>query len=218
MVCAIVGVGPGVGLAVAKRFAREGFDLALIARRPDALGDYIKELTEAAPALKVRGFPADAGDAATLSTALQNVILELGKVDVLVYNAAVLKPGNPATLVPEEVNQDFAVNVTGALVAAQAVLPAMQAMKSGTILFTGGGLALNPYPMYASLSIGKAGVRSLTFTLADELKPQGIHVATVTIAGFVKPGTRFDPDAIADVYWDLHSQPRENWEREFVFE
>ncbi|NJL35119.1 MAG: short-chain dehydrogenase, partial [Chloroflexaceae bacterium] len=89
--------------------------------------------------------------------------------------------------------------------------------QRGTILFTGGGLALDPYAQYASLAIGKAGLRSLTYTLGAELEPQGIHVATVTIAGTVQPGTFFAPDLIAEQYWNLHTQAPGTWQREIVY-
>ena len=85
------------------------------------------------------------------------------------------------------------------------------------MLFTGGGLALNPWPQAAALAVGKAGLRNLVYSLAAELEPAGIHVATVTIAGMVQPGTEFDPERIADVYWQLHSEPRGQWQREIIF-
>lgn len=81
----------------------------------------------------------------------------------------------------------------------------------------GFALALNPVPRYASLALGKAGLRSLAFSLHEELKDAGIHVATVTIAGFVEAGTHFDPDKIADAYWELHTQAPDAWEPEIVY-
>jgi NAD(P)-dependent dehydrogenase (short-subunit alcohol dehydrogenase family) len=93
----------------------------------------------------------------------------------------------------------------------------MRAKQSGTVLFTGGGLALEPFVEFASLSIGKAGLRSLALSFAKELAPDGIHVGTVTIAGMIKAGTHFDPDAIAEHFWELHAQPRGAWETERVF-
>jgi NAD(P)-dependent dehydrogenase (short-subunit alcohol dehydrogenase family) len=235
-VCAIVGAGPGVGLAVAKRFAREGFCCALLARRADALSEYVNELKQAGvdgaharaslamgpqaapnPGAHARAFTADASDPASLEGALKSVDTELGPPEVLVYNAAVLKQGPPTSLDADALIADFKVNVAGALVCAKHVAASMRAQKRGTILFTGGGLALTPFPQFSSLAIGKAGIRSLAYSLAGELEPEGIHVATVTICGMVKPGTRFDPDAIADVYYTLYTQEPGKWEREVVF-
>ena len=124
---------------------------------------------------------------------------------MLLYNAAALRKTPPSGLDPETMVEDFRVNVAGALVAVQKVLPSMQEQKKGTILLTGGGLSLNPYYEYASLSVGKAGIRNLTFSLAQELQPHGIKVGTVTIAGFVKKDTHFDPDKIAEEFWKIHA-------------
>lgn len=214
-VCVVVGSGPGVGLAVARRFAREGFRISLVARRPDALEEQAAELRRAGA--DVRSFPADAADFESLAGALRASTEQVGPAEVLVYNAAVLRQGMPSTLKPEDILEDFKVNVAGALACANQVIPHMRAQKRGTILFTGGGLALNPFPQYASLAIGKAGIRSLAYSLGGELEADGIQVGTVTICGFVKPGSHFDPDRIAEAYWTLHTQEAGKREREIVY-
>jgi len=214
-VIAIVGMGPGIGMAVGKRFAREGFKVAQVARRAEALAGYEAELRKAGA--DVRSYAADAGNVDSLKSAFSRIQSELGAPEVLVYNAAVLGQSKPSTLDPAKALQDFQVNVLGALVSAQQVIPAMRAQKRGTLLFTGGGLALNPYPDYASLGIGKAGVRNLAHSLAGELEADGVHAATVTVCGFVKPGTHFDPDKIAEEYWKLHLQAPGHFEKERVY-
>ena len=215
-VCVIVGVGPGVGLAVAKRFAREDFSIALIARRQGALDKYVLEMNQLG-FNDVRAYSADVSDFKQIENTFAQINQDLGSTDVLVYNAAVLKAGYPSKSSPERLVEEFKVNVAGALSAVQQVLPVMTEKKQGTILFTGGGLAIEPYPQYSSLAIGKAGIRSLAFSLAGELKAHNIHVATVTISGMVKPDTKFDPDKIAEEYWNLYIQEPANFEREFVF-
>lgn len=212
----MVGAGPGVGAAVAKRFGKEGFRVALLARRASALEGYLQELKEAGVA-ETYGFTADAGDPASLIAAFDRIKTQLGDPSVVVYNAAYLRQGVPSTLKVEDLLEDFEVNVAGALVVAQQVIPAMQANKKGTILFTGGGLAFNPAPPYASLAIGKAAIRSLAYSLGGELEPDNIQVATVTISGYVKPGTHFDPDLIAETYWQLHSQAPGERQREIIY-
>lgn len=214
-ICAIVGAGPGVGLAVARRFGREGFRLALLARRAEALTQYAADLEEAG--LKAEGFPTDAADFGSLTTALAEVTARMGAPEVLVYNPAVIRQQKPSELEADTLLADLQVNVAGALVCAQQVIPAMKPEGRGTILFTGGGLALNPHPQYASLAVGKAALRNLAYSLGAELESSGIHVATVTIAGFVQPGTFFDPDLIAEKYWALHAQEAGRWEREVVY-
>ena len=214
-VCAVVGVGPGVGLAIARRFVSGEFDVALIARRADALKTLATGL--GGGGVKVQPFPADASDPASLRGALAAIAAQMGPPEVLVYNAAGVTPGAPSGFDLEQMVRDFRVSVVGALAAAQAVIPAMRAAKRGTILFTGGGFAFEPLPMMASLGVGKAGIRNLAFSLAKELEPDGIHVGTVTIGGLVKPGTPFDPANIAEEFWKLHIQLPGQFQRETVF-
>jgi short-subunit dehydrogenase len=214
-VCTIVGVGPGVSLGVARRFARDGFTLALIARKAEKIQKYAEELGQEGNG--AYAFSADASDFDSLVRTFRQIHHQINPTDVLVYNVAVPREGNPSITDAEKMIQDFRVNVAGALVAAQQVIPHMKSQRKGTILFTGGGLALQPHPKYASMAVGKAGIRNLAFSLAAELEPAGIHVATVTIAGIVRPGTPFDPDKIAEEYWRLYAQSPGSFERETVF-
>src|SRR5205085_1175980 len=137
---------------------------------------------------------ADAGDAEALRSAITSVESQLGApTTVLIYNAVAFTSGTPSQLSPDALDADHRVNVTGALVAAQAVIPSMKQRGAGSILLTGGGLALHPNAQAASLSLGKTGIRCLAFLLAQDLRPSGIRVATITIAGYIQPGTYFDP-------------------------
>ncbi len=214
--CTIVGFGPGVSMSVARKFAKEGFTLAIVARTPEKLKESVETLRN--EGVDVYPFTADAGNAASLTDAFNDIHDALGPTSVLIYNAFVSTRGVPSKVVAERLTADFQVNVIGALLSVQAVLPAMQRAGKGTILFTGGGLALTPFKDYASLAIGKSGIRSLALTLNQELSDQGIHVATITICGQVKPGTHFDPDAIAAEYWRMHGQPAGSFEAEFVYQ
>ncbi|BAU12973.1 short-chain dehydrogenase/reductase SDR [Leptolyngbya sp. NIES-3755] len=214
-VCAIVGFGTGVSTGVAKAFGKEGYTLALIARNPTKLEDNAQALKTMG--YTVQSFAADASDEASLVGAFKQIRAELGDPEVLIYNAFAATPGKPSSIDAKTLISDFSVNVAGALIAVQQVLPAMQANRKGTILFTGGGLALNPFADVASLAIGKAGIRSLAFSLAQELGSGGIHVGTVTICGIVEPGTHFDPDAIAQSYLTLHQQAPEAWQTEIIY-
>jgi NAD(P)-dependent dehydrogenase (short-subunit alcohol dehydrogenase family) len=214
-VCLIVGAGPGIGQAVAQRFAREGFDIALSARNADRLAELVPGIEKAGA--RARCYPADAGDAGSLRAMIGRVQQEMGDPDVLVYNAAATHAGRPGVLTPEDLLNDFQVNVVGALVCAQAVAPAMKQRGSGSILLTGGGFAYEPAANYASLSLGKAALRNLAFSLAQELGADGIHVATVTVYGFVQSGTHFDPARIAEAFLELHRQPPGHFQTELVY-
>lgn len=214
--CVVVGVGPGVGLAVARRFAREGYHIGLVGRRAEALAEYAAQLADLEPV--THGFPADMAQPEMIAPTFQHIRDHIGAPDVLVYNAMAAHGSSPSTLRMDDLLSDFTVNVASALACVQETLPHMRAQGAGTILFTGGGLALRPNMNYASLAIGKAGIRHLALMLGAELAPENIHVATVTIAGGVQAGTHFDPDKIAEVYWTLHTQAREQWAHEVVYQ
>lgn len=215
-VCAIVGFGTGVSLGVAKAFGKEGYTLALLARNPAKIETNAEPLQQAG--YPFHSFAADAGDETSLVQAFEQIRTQLTDPDVLIYNAAAFTPGNPTTISSEQLLADFRVNVAGALVAAQQVIPAMKAKRRGTILLTGGGFALQPWSGASSLAIGKAGIRSLAFSLAQEMEGTGVHVATVTICGTVEPGTHFDPDAIAQSYLALHQQSSDTFETEILYQ
>ncbi|MBF2006841.1 SDR family NAD(P)-dependent oxidoreductase [Chlorogloeopsis fritschii PCC 9212] len=205
-VLVIVGMGDGNGLAIAHRFAQEGFAIAMIARNQSKLQGYQDILQ--AQGFEAHYFIADAGDETAMKSAFAELREQLGNPEVLVYNAAVPRMENVLNESFEALLDDFKVNVAGALVAAKAVLPGMQAQGKGTILFTGGGFALYPSPDFASLSIGKSGIRSLANTLGAALKEQNIRVGTITICGTVNPAdSKYNPNQIAQKYWEFYTAP-----------
>ncbi|MBD0418269.1 SDR family NAD(P)-dependent oxidoreductase [Streptomyces sp. TRM S81-3] len=206
----IIGAGPGIGQAVARRFAREGLPIALIARGG-------RTLRAVAGAVAAHGVPivtlqADSTDRAELDAALDQAIGEHGVPEVAVYNAALVRADELGELSVRDHMEAWAVNVVGALNAAARLAPAMATRGSGTFLVTGG--MPEPKPQYVSLSLGKAGVRTLVALLDQQYRSSGVHVASVTVDGPVAPGTDFDPDDIAEHYWQLHTQPRHLWDRE----
>ena len=211
----LVGMGPGVSAAVARRFAREGYAIGAVARHAEKLERQLSELR--ASGFRAVGAAADAGDTAALRTALDRLRGELGEASVMVYNAAGVTYQPLADVGAERFAADLAVSVVGAFAAAQHVLPAMRSRRAGTVLLTGGGFAFEPIPVMASLGVGKAAIRNLAFSLYADLKDTGVHAATVTICGTVAPGTPFDPDRIAEAYWQLHVQPAGAFEREVQF-
>jgi NAD(P)-dependent dehydrogenase (short-subunit alcohol dehydrogenase family) len=210
----VVGAGPGLGLAVAARFAVEGFRLALVARNPDKLDT---SALAGAPALLAA---ADVGDPVALRAAFATIRAEAGDPTVLVYNTSLWVPGKPTELDYDAFVTGLRVGAAGALVAVQEVAPAMRAAGRGTILLTGSSLALRAPATSAGLAPAKAALRSLALTMALELSPDGIHVATVTIAGVMAAGTYYDPALIAQVYWDLHLEgvdPPDGWRSEVLY-
>lgn len=212
----VIGAGPGIGLAVACRFARGGFAVGLVVQHEANRTPFRAALTQAGAAQSYIQV-ADVADANALDGAFRQLQADHGNApQVLVYNASRGTAGPACAITPEALHQDFQVNVAAALESVQLALPAMKAAGRGTILLTGGGLALSPQADQPSLSIGKAGLRALALCLADELAPHNIHVATLTIAGFVQPHTPFNADALAEVFWEVHGEARGEWRKEVV--
>ena len=110
----------------------------------------------------------------------------------------------------------YSVDVISAIVVAQVTAPAMRAAGFGTILVTGGGFADHPLPALATISPGKAALRSAATMLGADLEPDGIRVAIMTIAGKIVPGTSFDPERIAERYWEVVHVDGP-WQAEFRF-
>jgi NADP-dependent 3-hydroxy acid dehydrogenase YdfG len=210
----IAGAGAGIGGAVARAFAAEGYAVALLARRREALEAMAAGLPEATI------WSVDLGDPAAVTSVIRSVSARQGAPAVLHYNAAGWHEADPLTLDPAVLMADLTLCTAGALAALQAVVPDMEAKGGGSVLFTGGGLALNPEygGDVLSLTAGKAALRAMVLALAPKLAERGIHAATVTVAGTVAPGTPFDPDIIAATFLALHKQAREDWKVEVVFD
>lgn len=214
--CLVVGAGPGIGQAVGLAFALEGYEVALMSRNPGRLAEACAEIRKKS-GRQARAYTADAGNDASLRGAIAKAGKDLGEPAVLVFNAASAEMGRPTTIPTDRLLSEFQANVAGALTCARAVAPAMIEKRRGTILFTGGGFAYEPAAEFASLSLCKAALRSLTYTLAQELGVHGVHVATVTVYGFVQSGTKFDPQNIAQSFLHLHRQPKGHFDIERVY-
>lgn len=197
----VIGLGPGLSSALAQRFAAGGYRVVAFARNPEKSEATVAGLR--AQGLAVEARAADAGDFVGLSRAISQAASEHGPIEVLLYNAYRATMSLPAALDPAEAVEDFKVNVAAPLAAARAVIPSMIERRTGSIVFTGGSLALEPtgWLEAASLAIGKSGVRSLAQTLNKQLAPSGVHAGTVTIAGAIAEGTAFSPPRIAEAYW-----------------
>lgn len=203
----IVGAGKGMGNHVARKFAQNDFRVVLMARNKDNLNSYVKQFE--AEQMECCGVIADAANTDSLTKAFSKVKEMYGKIDVLVYNAAILEPGFPTTLSSDDLMRHYQVDVASALHCVQQVLPEQLATREGTILFTGGGLATYPMAEFSCVSIGKAALRGLAVTLNQELGDKGVFVGVVTIMGNVAPETHYAPELIAEDYWKLYTKRQE---------
>ena len=150
---------------------------------------------------------ADIRDSAGLSEAIRSLAASLGEVEVLEYSPLpareFMKPILETTV--DDVRGPLEFSVLGAVAAATAVLPAMLDAGKGTILFTTGGAAINPYPLRAGVGISFAGEVAYARMLHDELRDRGIHVGHTAIAGRIAPGEDHEPDEVADLLFRHHA-------------
>jgi NADP-dependent 3-hydroxy acid dehydrogenase YdfG len=208
---AIVGAGPGLGASIAKAFGRNGFQVAAISRNGDNVSKLAAQLTSSG--ITAAAFAADVGDRHALTVALENAAAHFNGIDVLEYSPhAGLNRVSPVDVTPENLQPQIEQLFYGAVTATQAVLPGMLRAGTGTLLFTTGGGAVNPYPMLATANAAQAAQRNWALNLHNVLADQGVHVAQIAINAFVganppAPGIpHADPEDIARVYWDAHTR------------
>ncbi|MGF1472459.1 MAG: SDR family NAD(P)-dependent oxidoreductase [Rubrobacteraceae bacterium] len=220
-VAAIMGVGPGLGAAIARRFASEGYAVGLMARNEDGLSGLEQEIEDQGG--ETLAVSADATDPSSVAQAFGRVEQELGNPEVFVYNAGAFQMGGILEVSPEHFDLCFKANCAGAFYVAQHVLPAMQEAGRGTVLMTGATASMRGSARFAALATGKFALRALAQSMAREFGPQGVHVAHVVIDGQINTpriremspdrddSTMLSPDAIAEAYWQLHAQDPTAW-------
>ena len=207
-----IGAGPGMGLSTAERFAREGFDLVLTSRDLTRLQSSAEQLRKNTG----RRVETVALDASSVDGVQRLAETYGAKTGVLHYNAAAMQKTDLLDSSPETMKQNLSVDILGALAAVKYFAPFMEKKQKGTILLTGGGLALTPNAEYLSLSIGKAGIRCMTEALFPQLSAKGIHLATLTVAAYVNAGSQ-EAAAVADAFWKLHTEAAGAWTWEAMF-
>jgi len=213
----VTGVGPGTGAAMVRRFAREGYRVAMLARDAARLAGLEAELSGS------RAFPCDVGDAAALLATLDRVELEMGPPDVVVHNAVGGAWGTFGEITAETLTANFQVNTVALLHLAQRLTPAMVERGSGALIVTGNTAAWRGKAFFAGFAPTKAAQRILAEAMARDLGPKGVHVAYVVIDAVIDvPWTRqrfadapddffIQPDAIAAEVWHLVGQDRSAW-------
>ncbi len=213
----VVGFGPGISTAVAEKFGKAGFSVALVARNADRLAAGVAALK--AQGITAGAFPADAGDPAAIKAAFEQARSSLGPIGVFHWNAyGGSEGGDLATAEPVAVKGVFDVAIVGLVAAVQAALPDLKAAGDGAVLITNGAFGdLTPeMDAYATglnfqgLALANAAKHKLVGLLSERLKGDGVYVGEVTVAGSIK-GTAWDngdatiaPSTVADRFWDLY--------------
>jgi short-subunit dehydrogenase len=186
----------------------------LVARSTDGLNYLAGSLADTGA--EIGTIEADAGDPEGLGARMTELYRGDGAPGVIIYNAVMGAPDQLLSSSVAHLLAAYAVDVVSAIVVAQVASPAMKVAGFGTMIVTGGGFADHPIPALATVSLGKAALRSAATMLGADLEADGIRVATLTIAGRIVPDTSFDPERIAERYWEVvHSDG--SWQAEFRF-
>jgi NADP-dependent 3-hydroxy acid dehydrogenase YdfG len=203
---AIVGAGPGLGAAVARRFGAEGFAVALVSRNQERLDQLAADLQ--ADGVTARGYAADVRDKESLVVALGRASEELGTIEVLEYSPIpqreFLRPVLETTV--DDLTAAVEFSVLGPVTAVQQVLPGMRSLGRGTVLFVNGGSGARPNPAVAGTSVAFAGESAYAGMLHDVLAPENVHVGQLIIPGAIQPGhPTHDPGVLAGALWTIHT-------------
>jgi NAD(P)-dependent dehydrogenase (short-subunit alcohol dehydrogenase family) len=225
----VIGVGAsrGTGAAVARRFAREGFIVAVTGRSAgsvQAIADEIKAFGG-----RVVEAVGDAQDEAGMLEILGR-LEAIGPVEVGIYNAGNAIWGPPLSTQSADFEAMWRVGCLGGFIFGREVARAMLQRGRGTIIFTGATASLRGKAAFAAFAAAKAGLRMVSQSFAREFGPRGIHVAHVIVDGSIDgdkifgvvpdiaqrkgPDGLLGTEAIADAYWYLHTQHRSAWSQE----
>jgi len=213
-VCAVVGIGPQNGASFARRFAAEGYAVALLSRTTE----YSTKL--AAGIDSAKAYACDVTDPSAVEAAFSAVRAEMGEVEVVVFNAGSGVWANIEELSADEFEQAWRINTMGAFLVSKQVIPSMKKSGHGNIIFIGATASLRGKPITTAFAPAKASQRSLAQAMARHLWPSGIHVSLIVIDGGIKSrnsGTNveapeaLDPDDIATTAYFLSQQPRSAW-------
>ena len=220
-IAVIAGVGPGLGAAIARKFADEGCNLALLSRSSAYSINLSKRLEDTG--ISAIPIPTDITDAGQVNDSFAKIREELGVPDILINHAGNAAWGNLSELTAEAFENSWRVCTLGAFLCVKQVVPGMIEKGDGTILFSGATSAVRGRSGAIAFSSAKFAMRGLASSLAREVGPQGIHVAHVIIDGIIdSPNLReryklseteplLKPDAIAETYWALVQQERSAW-------
>jgi NAD(P)-dependent dehydrogenase (short-subunit alcohol dehydrogenase family) len=216
-VCVVIGIGPGNGAAFARRFARDGYAVALLSRSTEASSALASELPGA------RAWAFDVGDPASVDRVFGEIEAERGAPEVVIYNAGSGVFGSLDDVTAADFEAAWRVNALGGFVVGKRVSAAMRRAGRGTIVFVGATASRRGSARAAAFAPAKMAQRGLAESMARHLGPAGIHVCLIVIDGVVDlprtrqrmPGKPDDffvkPDDVAATAAWLVQQPRSAW-------
>ena len=213
-VIVIVGAGPGVSGSVARRFARDGYDVGLIGVDEAQLGELTIDLESAGAS--VSHVVADVTDSEAATAAVAGLGERLGRIDVLHFNPSAFREKNPLTLTVPELLEDVTLGVGALLTAVQAARPLMS--DGGRITATGSMAADRPWHEAASLGVQKAGLRNLVHSIDATLAGDGIRAVSVTVRGTLAREGAFTPDRVAEAIHAAAHQDVGAWRAEVPYD
>jgi NAD(P)-dependent dehydrogenase (short-subunit alcohol dehydrogenase family) len=220
----VVGVGPGLGAALVRRFAQGGHAVAMVARSREFMDGLSAEVNAAGG--RTLAVTADVGDAEQIARAFDTVRAKLGAPEILLYNAGSGNWGTITEITPAQYEESWRTNAYGAFLCAKQAVSDMIAKRRGVMLFTGATAGIKAGAKSAAFGPAKFAVRGLAQSLARDLGPRGIHVAYVNVDGIIDiphirtrmPSLKNDdllqPAAIAEAYWSLANQDPSAWTQE----
>ncbi|CAO1626597.1 unnamed protein product [Sympodiomycopsis kandeliae] len=234
----VIGAGPGLGFAIARRFAQAGHPVALLSRQKDRLEGLAQEINT----LKVgraEAFSADATDAKSLSTSFKSIQEKFGtKTNIWggIFNSGLFSFSPILDTTEEQFTTQLNSQALGGFLFAQAFLRSLPEQTSNEgdheegkafLAFTGATASIKGSANFSSFAASKAALRSLSQSLARELHPKGIHVFHTILDGLIdtemtrghfgkdfEKGTRLEPDHIAESYYHVAAQRKSAWTQE----
>ena len=213
-VAVVIAAGPGVSGSLARRMAREGYDLGLVGHEEETLQTLTGEL-EALGATATRAV-VDVTDAAATTDAVRRLAEDHGRVDWLHFNPSFFRQKDPLSLTAAELISDVGLGVGALLTALQAVRPFLQ--PGGRVTATGSMAADQPWNEAASLGVQKAGLRNLVRSIDTTLEPLGVRAVSLTVRGTLAKEGPFTPDRVADAIWDAAHQDESDWRAEVPYD
>jgi len=216
---AIFGAGTGLGISTARRFGREGYQVALIGRRPHALRTLISQLTE--DGINAAAFPADLAETSSVPKLISEISIRFGGIDVVAYSPVSSNSFIPATELTANLMQSYLnLYLLTPIEIVRQILPSMIEKRHGAILMTLGSSAFHPSPFMSGVGPAMAAVRNYVHSLHGEVADNGVYVGTLLVGALIlgsawhqelssgEPGVpagvpAVDPAELAAVLWDL---------------